>query len=140
LAYWGQSNVEYTIKNPFHLALRPQYHWTDQKIEVHGFICLLAFLLFMVAYKRAKEKASFKGSVHTLLEKLSCIRLATFIEAPPQRTKGRYKATYSLEEMDEDLYLLAFRDGLDQTKIKDRHSLQCIQIVRLFFPNNFNML
>jgi len=121
LAYWGQANVESvfkTIKNPYHLALRPQYHWTDQKIEVHGFICLIAFLLFMVAYKRAKEKANFKGLPHTLLEKLSYIRLATFIESPSQKTKGRYKVTYSLEEMDEDLHLLAEGMGLTTQKLK----------------------
>jgi transposase len=113
-AYWGQAQVEYafkTMKNPFHLALRPQYHWTDQKIEVHGFICLLAFLLSMVLYKRAKEKSGFTGCPHTLFEKLSTIRLATFVETPSQKTKGRYKAVHRLEEMDEDLHTLA--RGLD---------------------------
>lgn len=121
LAYWGQSKVEgvfKNIKNPFHLALRPQYHWTDQKIEVHGFICLVAFLLFTVAYKRAKEKARFKGSVHSLLEKLSAIRLATYIESPPQKTKGQYKSTHCLEEMDEDLYVIADAMGLNKQKLK----------------------
>ena len=109
-AYWGQSQVEYAfrnMKNPFHLAFRPQYHWTDQKIEVHGFICLLAFLLTMVAYKRAKEKIGFAGSPHSLLEKLSGVRLATFVESPAEKTKGRYKAVQRIEEMDEDVAELA---------------------------------
>lgn len=122
-AYWGQSKVEYVfknMKNPYYLALRPQYHWTDQKIEVHGFICIIAFLLSMVAYKRAKEKANFKGSVHTLLDKLSAIRLATFIESPLQKTKGRYKATYRLEEMDEDLYILAKAMGLTEQRLETK--------------------
>jgi len=113
-AYWGQAQVEYafkTMKNPFHLALRPQYHWTDQKIEVHGFICLLAFLLSMVLYKRAKEKSGFTGCPHTLFEKLSTIRLATFVETPLQKTKGRYKAIYRLEEMEKEIHALA--RGLD---------------------------
>lgn len=122
-AYWGQSNVENAIKkmkSPFHLAVRPQYHWTDQKIEVHGFTCLLAFLMVMTAYKRAKEKAGFRGSPHTLLEKLSAIRLATFIESPPQKTKGRYKAHYRLEEMDPDIYELARGMNLTEMKLKTR--------------------
>jgi len=113
-AYWGQAQVEYafrTMKNPFHLALRPQYHWTDQKIEVHGFICLLAFLLSMVLYKRAKERTGFKGSPYSLFEKLSAIRLATFVETPSQKTKGRYKAVHRIEEMDEEVHALA--RGLD---------------------------
>jgi transposase len=123
LAYWGQSKVEYvfkTIKNPFHLALRPQYHWTDQKIEVHGFICLLAFLLVMMANKKAREEVEFVGSPHTLLEKLSAVRLATFIESPPKKTKGRYKAVYRLEEMDPDIKALAEGMGLSESKLKTK--------------------
>ncbi len=109
-AYRGQSQVEYAfknMKNPFHLALRPQYHWTNQKLEVHGFICMLAFLLSMVAYKKAKETCDFNGSPHTLLEKLSAVRLATFVENPSEKTKGRYKAVHRLEDMDEDISQLA---------------------------------
>jgi len=123
LAYWGQANVEAAfkkMKNPFHLAVRPQYHWTDQKIEVHGFTCLLAFLMVMITYKRAKEKVGFQGSPHTLLEKLSAIRLATFIESPPQKTKGRYKAHYRLEEMDPDIYELAKGMNLTEMKLRTR--------------------
>jgi transposase len=119
LAYWGQSDVENAfknMKNPFHLAIRPQYHWTDQKIEVHAFICLLAFLMVMVAHKRARETAGFTGSPHTLLEKLSAIRLGTFIESPKAKTKGRYKANYQLEEMDPDILYLA--DGMGVTGMK----------------------
>lgn len=115
LAYWGQSNVEYAfknMKNPFHLAMRPQYHWTDQKIEVHAFICTITFLLAMIAYKIAKERADFKGCPNTLIEKLSSIRLATFIEAPVKKSRGKYKATYCLEEMDDDIASLANAMGL----------------------------
>jgi len=121
LAYWGQSNVENAfknMKNPFHLAIRPQYHWTDQKIEVHAFICLLAFLMVMVAYKRARESAGFTGSPHTLLEKLSAIRLATFIESPKKKTKGKYKANYQIEDMDPDILELAEGMGVTDMKLK----------------------
>lgn len=120
LAYWGQSNVESAfrrIKNPFHLAMRPQYHWTDQKIEVHGFVCLIAFLMTMIAYKRARQ-AGFQGSPHTLLEKLSAIRLATFIESPPEKTKGRYKAKHCLEELDPDIQELARVMNVTEQKLK----------------------
>jgi transposase len=124
LAYWGQSNVENAfknMKNPFHLAMRPQYHWTDQKIEVHAFICLLAFLMVMLAHKRARGNAGFTGSPHTLLEKLSAIRLATFIESPKVKTKGRYKANYQLEEMDPDILDLA--DGMGVTAMKLKNNI-----------------
>ncbi len=121
LAYWGQSDVEYAfknMKNPFHLAMRPQYHWTDQKIEVHAFICTIAFLLVMIAYKTAKEKAKFTGCPNTLMEKLSSIRMATFIESPLKKSKGQYKATYCLEDMDDDISILAEAMGLIDTKIR----------------------
>ena len=120
-AYWGQAQVEYAfknLKNPFHLAMRPQYHWTDHKIRVHAFICFIAFLLSMVLYKHAREKADFKGSPHGLLEKISAIRLATFIESPPKKTKGRYKVTHRIEEMDEDIHTLAHGLGLIEKKLK----------------------
>lgn len=121
LAYWGQAQVEYAfknLKNPFHLAMRPQYHWTDHKIKVHAFICLIAFLLSMMIYKRARERADFKGSPHDLLEKLSAIRLSTFIESPPQKTKGRYKAIHRIEEMHEDIRNIAHDLGLIEEKLK----------------------
>jgi len=53
-----------------------------------------------------------------LIEKLSAIRLATFIESPSQKTKGRYETIYRLEEMDEDLYLLAEAMSLTKQKMK----------------------
>jgi transposase len=36
--FYGQADVERAfkdVKNPHHLAIRPQFHWTDQKIRVH---------------------------------------------------------------------------------------------------------
>lgn len=121
LAYWGQAKVEYAfknMKNPFHLAMRPQYHWTDQKIEVHSFICVISFLLGMVAYKEAREKANFKGCPNTLLEMLSKVNLATFIDAPTEKSKGKYKATRCIEEMDDDIQTLAKAMGLIDDKIQ----------------------
>jgi len=121
LAYWGQAQVEYAfknLKNPFHLAVRPQYHWTDQKIEVHALICLIGFLLSMVLYKRVVEKTSFNKSPHNLLERLSAIRLATLIESPKKKTKGRYKATQRIEEIEEEMTDIAGILGLLDQKFK----------------------
>jgi transposase len=89
-AYWGQCNVENTfkkMKNSFHLAIRPQYHWTDQKIEVHGFICLLAFLMVMIAHKRAKEHAGFKGSAY-FIRKTFCNPTRHFYRKSATKNKG----------------------------------------------------
>jgi transposase len=102
-AYYGQSMIEHAfknLKNPYHLALRPQFHWTDQKIKVHFFICVLGYLLATILWREAKAKAGFKGSLDTLLDMLNNIRLATILE--DTKTRGRVKATYQLEEMSEE--------------------------------------
>jgi transposase len=43
-AYRGQSRVESAfrdLKDPGMLATRPQFHWTDQKLHVHAFMCII---------------------------------------------------------------------------------------------------
>ena len=100
-AYHGQSYIESAfrnLKNPYHLAIRPQYHWTDQKIAVHFFICVLGYLLARLIWKEAKKKIAFHGSMNTLLDTLNNVRLATILEK--STTPGPVKAVYKLEEMD----------------------------------------
>ena len=63
----------------------------------------------MVASKRSREKVKFAGTPDALLEKLFTIRLVSFIESPPQKTKGRYKTVKSPEEM-----------GLSELKLKTK--------------------
>ncbi|MFO0795585.1 MAG: hypothetical protein U0586_16155 [Candidatus Brocadiaceae bacterium] len=61
-AYYGQSKIEHAfknLKNPYHLALKPQFHWTDQKIRVHFFICVLGYLLSSIVWHEAKARAQF---------------------------------------------------------------------------------
>ena len=71
----------------------------------------------MAAFKRAKEKANFNGCPNTLIEALNSIRLATFVEAPSEKRKGKYKAVYQVEEMDKDVSALAEAMGLIGDKI-----------------------
>jgi transposase len=82
-AYHGQSFIEgafRNMKNPYHLALRPQYHWTDQKIAVHFFICVMGYLLATLVWRESVKKAQFTGCMDTLLDTLNNIRLATMLE------------------------------------------------------------
>jgi len=117
-AYYGQSEIEHAfknLKNPYHLALKPQFHWTDQKIMVHYFICVLGYLLSAILWRQARLKAQFNGSLDTLLDMLNNIRLATLLEE--SNTRGRVKAIYKLEEMSNDENLL-----LEALEIKDLHN------------------
>jgi transposase len=101
-AYYGQSKIEHAfrnMKNPYHLALKPQYHWTDQKIKVHYFICVIGYLLSSVIWREARLKAGYTGSLDNLLNTLNGIRLSTMLEK--SKKTGKPKATYVLEEMTE---------------------------------------
>jgi hypothetical protein len=58
-AYWGQAEAELVfrqLKDPQFLALRPQYHWTDQKIQVHSFCCVLGYLLAALLRREARRQ------------------------------------------------------------------------------------
>lgn len=103
-AYHGQAFVENAfkdLKNPFHLAVRPQYHWTDQKICVHYFICVLGYLLTTLLYREARMKISFRHSIDAMLEMLENIRLATLCRAGKDANK-KLQIQYQLEEMDKE--------------------------------------
>jgi transposase len=101
-AYHGQSYIENAFKNmkdPNHLSLNPQFHWTDQKIKVHNFYCVLSYLLSSLLYKTVKDKISYAGSYASFLDELKDIRLGTLIELSGK--KGKPKAFYKLEEISE---------------------------------------
>ena len=96
LAYRGQSKVEYVfknLKNPYHLAIRPQYHWTDQKIEAHILMCIIGYLLTVAAYTKARRAKAYKKNIDNFMEDLRGIRLACRI-----KKKGR-NVKYQLEEI-----------------------------------------
>jgi hypothetical protein len=44
------------------LATRPQFHWTDQKLHVHAFLCVTGYLLVRLLWWRARRDAGFTGS------------------------------------------------------------------------------
>ena len=102
LAYRGQSNVEAVFrqyKDEEHLAVRPQYHWTDQKIHVHAFICLLALLLTRTV-EREVPKLLRPKSLSALLEALANVRLTMVLRSSGKKG-GRPRAEWQLEESDD---------------------------------------
>lgn len=116
-ALHGQSAVEQAfknIKNPYHLAVTPEFHWTDQKIRVHYFSCIIGYLLASLIWREARMKTNFTGTLDTLLDTLNNIRLSTVLEMSGKR--GAPKATRQIEEMTDDQIRLM--DGL---KLMDVH-------------------
>lgn len=100
-AYRGQSKAEAAfrdLKDPRMLSTRPQFHWTDQKLHVHAFMCVTAYLLVTLLHRRATRKAAFEGSSRRLLEELAGIRCCRSIDMTGR--KGRPRVRLQIEEMD----------------------------------------
>ena len=98
-AYRGQSVAEgvfRTLKDPLRLALRPQYHWTDQKLHVHAFLCVVAYLLATLVHVRAVRDGGFVGSLDALFDQLTGIRRARL--ARPT-AGGRLRVAQQLETL-----------------------------------------
>ena len=84
------------LKDVDHLTVRPQYHWTDQKVRVHTFICLLAYLLCRLIERECRT-IGYQGSLSHLLELLGSIRLALLVQ-PSGARGGHPRCTWVLEE------------------------------------------
>jgi len=69
------------MKNVTFLRWQPAFHWTDQKIMVHGFYCVLALLLATLARKTVLQ-AGIKLTVPALLKELSRIQQVAVIYPP----------------------------------------------------------
>ena len=104
--YRDQADIEAVfahLKDPVHLALRPQFHWTDQKLHVHVFTCMLGYLLARALYLRARA-TGYVGSMESLLDTLERVRRVTVIRQPTQSSKPR--VTTQLEDIDPSLLRL----------------------------------
>ena len=107
-AYRGQSKVEAAfrdLKDRHMLSTRLQFHWTDQKLHVHAFICVTAYLLVTLLHLRAKQKTAFDGGPRRLLAELAEVRCCRLIDMTGQ--KGRPRVRWQMEEFDEDRKHLA---------------------------------
>ena len=80
--------------------MRPQYHWTDQKIQV-AFICLLGLLLARVIEREARKLERGEG-LSGLLDSLADIRLAPMVLEPSGEKGGRPRASWQLEITDQE--------------------------------------
>lgn len=87
--YRAQYHVESAfreMKNVHRIALRPQYHWTDQKIRVHVLCCVLAFMLCSLL-RREIDRCGLGMSTHEILEQLGGIREVVLFYPPSKWCK-----------------------------------------------------
>ncbi len=71
-AYRAQHHIEAAfrgMKDPHCIALRPQHHWTDQKIRVHVLTCVVALMLLSLLQRELHRHGidcSFRRMTHLL--------------------------------------------------------------------------
>lgn len=83
-AYRCQYHIEDAfreLKDPHLIALRPQYHWTDQKIRVHVFTCVVALMLLSLL-RRQSHRKGIDMSIRRILRLLGGIREILMVFPP----------------------------------------------------------
>jgi transposase len=112
--YAGQQQIERVfrgLKEGDWLGWGPMYHWTDQKIRVHAFYCMLGISLLQYIYRKAQ--VAWAGlSMEQLLEELGQI-LQFAALYPPQSEKGPQRVALVLSKETLAQQSLAKELGLD---------------------------
>jgi transposase len=99
-AYRSQSEVESgfrQMKDPHVVSFGPMHHWTDSKIRVHVFYCVLALTIAHLMRRQAKD-AGLDLSVRELLTTLAGIGETVLLYH--DGAKGRPRARRMLTDMD----------------------------------------
>ena len=130
LAYHGQAAIEEAfkrMKDPHFVSWHPQWHWTDQKIEVHGFYCVLALTLASLLRRELYLKG-IKLSIPRMFELLKDIRQVALIY--PFESHKKFKTKKSRRNITQsDQIILSSMTSL-QKKIFKHLNLQ------KYFPVN----
>lgn len=96
-AYRSQSHVEADfrqMKDPHVVSFSPMHHWTDSKIRVHTFYCVLALTIARLMARQA-DHAGIHMSVRELLATLAGIQETVLLY---QGDRGRPRARRMLTE------------------------------------------
>jgi transposase len=119
--YSGQQQVERVfrgLKDGEWLAWGPMHHWTDRKIRIHAFYCMLGISLLQYVHRQAKAAWS-DLSMEQLIEELQQIQQFILLY-PRQGEKGPDRAAYVLSKQTLAQQALAKALKLDQLQITHR--------------------
>lgn len=95
----GQSVIEEVFRqfnHTEHLRWQPARHWTDQKIQVHGFYCVLAWMLVALAHRKARS-GGLRLSVDQLLSQLG--NIYEVVNIYPSSTASRPRPSFCLSHL-----------------------------------------
>jgi len=98
-AYRSQSDAEFgfrQLKDPHVVSFSPMHHWTDSKIRVHMFYCVLALAVAHLMRRQA-ARAGLHMSVRELLDQLAGIEETVLLYH--DGAKGRPRAQRMLTDM-----------------------------------------
>ena len=98
--YRSQNDVESgfrQLKDPHVVGFSPMFHWTDSKIRVHVFYCVLALAVAHLM-RREAQHAGLHLSVRELLDNLEGIQETVLLY--PTGNKGRPRAQRILTDID----------------------------------------
>jgi transposase len=98
--YRSQNDVESgfrQLKDPHLVGFSPMHHWTDSKIRVHVFYCVLALAIAHLMRRQAHQ-AGLNLSVHELLTALAGIQETVLLY--PTGGRGRPRAQRILTDTD----------------------------------------
>ena len=98
-AYRSQSDAEFgfrQLKDPHVVSFSPMHHWTDSKIRVHVFYCVLALAIAHLMRRHA-DQAGLHMSVRELLDQLAGIEETVLLYH--DGGKGRPRAQRMLTDM-----------------------------------------
>jgi transposase len=119
--YDGQQHIEQVfrgLKDGDWLGWGPMYHWTDSKIRVHAFYCLLGLSLLQTVYREAQ--AAWPGlSMERLLDELGRIQEVVLLY-PPQGETGAPRTATVLSTQTLPQQALVKTLGLDQLHQRSR--------------------
>jgi transposase len=119
--YAGQQQVERVfrgLKNGEWLGWGPLHHWTDRRIRIHAFYCMLGISLLQYVHRQAKAAWS-DLSMEQLIEELQ--RIQQFILLyPRQGEKGPDRAAYVLSKQTLAQQALAKALKLDELQLTHR--------------------
>ena len=111
-AYRGQAAIEEAfkvMKNPHFIGWSPMYHWTDAKIRVHAFYCVLALTLASLLCRELHHKG-IEMSIPSILEELAGIYEVAHIYP----SAAKQKDVFTLSERTEAQQKLVEALGLEE--------------------------
>jgi len=107
IAYRSQSHVESAfrrMKDPRFLTFRPTHHWTDQKLRVHAFYCVLA-LMIMSLLRRKLAHAGISMSIARMIDRLKDITEVVNLYPTPKGAEPRVQIDLSQRDAEQNAML-----------------------------------